>query len=246
MIDYFKALFSSCEPNGPQDVLSCIPTVIDDDMKGMLSQEFNEQEVVAALKKMAPLKAPGPDRMPPLFYQQFWGTIIHDVTSSILSWLNSGILPTPLNYTFIALIPKIHNPEYAHQFRPISLCNELSKIYSKVLANCLKKLIPYIVTKHQSAFKKDRLISYNILVDFETLHSLQNYKSRTHCFMAIKLDMSKAYDCVDWNFLEQLMRKLGFNERWINLIIRCVKTVSYSVLVNGEPCGLIQPTRGIR
>ena len=232
--------------SGPQDVLSCIPIVIDDDMNGMLSQEFSEQEVVAALKKMAPLKTPGPDRMPPLFYQHFWGTIIHDVTSSILSWLNSGILPTPLNYTSIALIPKIHNPEYAHQFRPISFCNELSKIYSKVLANCLKKLIPYIVTKHQSAFKKDRLISYNILVDFETLHSLQNYMSRTHGFMAIKLDMSKAYYCVDWNFLEQLMRKLGFNERWINLIIRCVKTVSYSVLVNGEPCGLIQPTRGIR
>ena len=81
---------------------------------------------------------------------------------------------------------------------------------------------------------------------FETLHSLQNYKSRTHGFMAIKLDMSKAYDRVDWNFLEQLMRKLGFNERWIHLIMGCVKTVSYLVLVNGEPCGLIQPSRGIR
>lgn len=70
---------------------------------------------------------------------------------------------------------------------------------------------------------------------FETLHSLQNYKSRIHGFMEIKLDKSKAYDWVDWNFLEQLMRKLGFNERWVRLIMGCVKTISYSVLVNGEP-----------
>ena len=81
---------------------------------------------------------------------------------------------------------------------------------------------------------------------FETLHSLQNYKSTTHGFIAIKLDMSKAYDRVDWDFLEKLMRQMGFNERWIHLIMGCVKIVSYSVLVNGEPCGMIQPTRGIR
>jgi len=139
LVDYFKTLFSSCEPNGSQDVLSCIPTIINDDMNGMLSQEFSEREVVTTLKQMA---APRPDGMPPLFYQHFWGTVSHNVTSSILARLNSGILPTPLNHTFIALIPKIHNPEYAHQFRPISLCNVLYKIYSKVLANHLKKINP--------------------------------------------------------------------------------------------------------
>ena len=122
----------------------------------------------------------------------------------------------------------------------------LYKIYSKVLANRLKKLVPSIITEHQSAFTNDRLIYDNVLVAFETLHSLQNYKSKTHSFMAIKLDMSKAYDRVDWDFLEKLMRNMGFNERWIHLIMGCVKMVSYSVLVNREPCGLIQPTRGIR
>ena len=80
----------------------------------MLSQEFSEQEVATALKQMAPLKAPGPNGIPPLFYQHFWGTVGQDITSSILTWLNSGILPTPLNHTFIALIPKIHNLEHAH------------------------------------------------------------------------------------------------------------------------------------
>ena len=160
LVDYFKELFSSCEAVGTQmmDVLSCIPTIIDEEMNSMLSREFSEQEVVDALKQMAPLKAPRPDGMPPLFYQHFWGTVSQDVTASILAWLNSGILPTPLNHTFIALIPKNHNPEFAHQYHPISLCNVLYKIYSKVLANCLKKLIPLIVTEHQSAFTRSESV----------------------------------------------------------------------------------------
>lgn len=94
---------------------------------------------------MAPLKAPGPDGMPPLFYQHFWSTMQHDVTSAILSWLNSGILPEPINHTLITLIPKIANPEHMSEFRPISLCNVLYKIYSKILANRLKKFLPSLI-----------------------------------------------------------------------------------------------------
>ena len=122
----------------------------------------------------------------------------------------------------------------------------LYKIFSKVIANRLKKILPDIISEQQSAFTKNRLIYDNILVAFETLHSMNVHKSTKSGYMAVKLDMSKAYDRVEWIFLERVMRKLGFNERWINLMMVCVKTVSYSVLVNGEPKGLIQPTRGIR
>ena len=137
MDNYFKSLFTASEGIVSTRALDCVPPLIDEEMNGDLCREFEASEVVIALKQMAPLKAPGPDGMPPLFYQHFWSTVNQDVTSSILSWLNSGTIPTNLNHTFITLVPKLHSPEFPHQFRPISLCNVLYKIYSKVLANRL-------------------------------------------------------------------------------------------------------------
>ena len=171
-------------------MLAYVPTVISEEMNESLCREFDASEVVTALQQMAPLKVPSSDVMPPLFYQHCWSTVNHDGTTAILSWLNSGTIPTTLNHTFITLIPKTNSHLYAHQFRPISLCNVLYKIYSKVLANLLEKLLPSIITEHQSTFTKGRLILDNILVAFETLHSIQNYKSGTHGYMRLKLYMS--------------------------------------------------------
>ena len=168
-----------------------------------------------------------------------------EVILSILSWLNSGRLPYPVNHTFITLISKVRSLEYVHQFHPISLCNVLYKIFSKVLANRLKKFLPSLISEHQSTFAKDRLITDNIMIAFETLHCMKNHKVGTNGFMAIKLYMTKVYDRVEWDFLENLMRKMGFCMRWSNLMMECVKIVSYSILVNGELKGLIQPSRGI-
>ena len=81
---------------------------------------------------------------------------------------------------------------------------------------------------------------------FETLHSQQNYKGSNYGYMALKLDMSKVYNQVEWYYLEGIMRKVGFRWRWINLVMGCVKTVSYSILVNGEPYEIIFPTMGTR
>ena len=246
MESYYKELFSTSSPNLEADSLEKIPCMVTDEMNAELMKKFTELEVKEALNQMAPLKAPGPDGMPPLFYQHFWSTMQYDVTSAILSWLNSGILPDPINHTLITLIPKVANPELVSEFRPISLCNVLYKIYAKVLANRLKIYLPSLITEHQSAFAKDRLISDNIMVAFETLHHMKHHNTGKHGFMAIKLDMSKAYDRVEWVYLEKLMEKMGFCARWVALIMSCVKTVSYSIMVNREPIGMIYPKRGLR
>lgn len=94
-------------------------------------------------------------------------------------------------------------------------------------------------------FYQNCLIFDNILVAFEALHSMTNHKTSKTGYMAHKLDMSKTYDRVKWSFLEQIMRRLEFEENWINLMMICVKSVSYSILVNGESKGLIHLTRGI-
>ena len=198
------------------------------------------------MKQMKPLTAPGPDGMSPIFYKSCWNFMSQDVIAAALSVLNSGTMPENLNHTYIALIPKTKSPEKAKDFRPISLCNVLYKIISKTIENRLKKLLPKLVSKSQSAFMSNRLISDNILVAFETLHHIKNKRKGKSGFMALKLDMSKAYDRVEWLFLEKLMEKLGFGSRWISLISSCMHTVSFSVLINGEPHGHFTPNRGLR
>ncbi|XP_059436330.1 uncharacterized protein LOC132169290 [Corylus avellana] len=100
--------------------------------------------------------------------------------------------------------------------------------------------------KEESAFIPGRLISDNILVAYETLHTMHSRMWSKVGYMEIKLDMSKAYDRVEWRFLETVMGKLGFDKKWISLIMECVSTVSYAVVVNGNPVGHIIPSRGIR
>lgn len=81
---------------------------------------------------------------------------------------------------------------------------------------------------------------------FETLHYMKHHQKGKSRFMALKLDMSKAYDWVEWIFLENIMKRMGFDVNWVNLIMECISTVTYSVLINGEPTQVIQPSRGLR
>jgi len=131
------------------------------------------------------------------------------------------------------------------EFRPISLSNVVYKLVSKVLANRLKTILPQIIKENQSVFLSEMLIMDNVLVAFELMHYLDHKREGKDCYMAIKLEMSKAYDRVEWGFIKQVMERMGFYEKWINLIIHCITTVSYSVLINGVAYGSIIPTRGL-
>ncbi|XP_035546173.1 secreted RxLR effector protein 78-like [Juglans regia] len=116
----------------------------------------------------------------------------------------------------------------------------------QVMANKLKKLFPYLISSNKSAFISRRLITDNVMIVYETLHTMKTRQKGRVGSIALKLDMAKAYDRIEWKLLEGMMRRLGFGERWIGLIMQCLNSISYSILLNGEPGRVIKPTRGIR
>jgi hypothetical protein len=148
-----------------------------------------------------------------------------------------------VNETAIVLIPKKDNPE---EIKDFSLCNVVFKVVSKCLVNRLRPLLQGIISPTQSAFIPGRLITDNALVAFECIHSIQTGSVARKKFCAYKLDMAKAYDRVDWRFLEGVLAKLGFHSKWIQWVMACITTVRYSILFNGNTLDPITPTRGLR
>lgn len=132
------------------------------------------------------------------------------------------------------------------QLRLISLCNVIYKIGAKVLANRLKGLLNSIICPHQSAFVPGKLILDNSLVAPEIGHFLHNKRRGREGVLDLKMDLSKAYDRVEWKFLETMMVQLGFAREWIRVVMASVSSVSYSFLVNGDSKGYVVPSQGIR
>ena len=96
-----------------------------------------------------------------------------DITQAMLSYLKLGSILKSINHTFITLVPKVNNPERVSDLRPISLCNVIYKIFSKVIANRLKPMLNSIILETQSTFIADRLIIDNISIAFESLHHMK-------------------------------------------------------------------------
>ena len=171
-VDYFSSIFKTNGPANASIVVDVVHPVVTIDKNLGLIQDFEEVEVVKALKQMHPKWASKPDGMPPLFYQRHQSLVGNCVTSTILDFLNHGIIPPKFNKTQVVLISKIKNPTKITQFRPISLSNVISRIASQVLTNRLKLLFPNFISENHSAFMSEHLIIDNVLVTFETMHHI--------------------------------------------------------------------------
>lgn len=177
-----------------QNLGSCtkhIASVVTDTMNQKLLSVFKAEDVSNALHQMTSLKEPRPNGYLADFFPQNWKTVHVELCNAVLHFLNTGHLDASINSTYIALIPKIQTPASVSDYRPISLCNVLYKLISKVMATRLKEFLPFIISPYQSAFIPGRLITDNIPAAYETMHSNMWRKVG---FVGNKLCMSKAYD----------------------------------------------------
>ncbi|KAF5472052.1 hypothetical protein F2P56_008799 [Juglans regia] len=238
-----------CKSTNPIDVdvvLSSVQQHVLDSMDDDLTRHFTDIEIRSAVFQMQAQKAPGLNGMLPLFFQKYWHVVGGKVLGTVLQVLNTGIMSTDLNLTHIVLILKKRQLVFFKDYRPISLCNVVYKIIAKVLANRLKLVLPSVISPSQCAFIPGRLITDNVLVAYEIVDAIRRRKRDKTCCMSIKLDMSKAYDRVEWVFLEKILSKMQFAPNFIRLLMMCISTASYKVLINGIPSYLIIPTRGLR
>jgi hypothetical protein len=215
-------------------------------MSNFLEADYTISEVTEAIQQLKGSSAPGPDGITALFYQKFWNVIGQDILDYTLNILNKGGNPGQINHTFLSLIPKITNPSTPSDFRPISLCNVIMKIVTKTVANRVKTILPNIINEAQSAFLTGRMITDNSLIAFEAFHYLKKHRKTNQGYVGIKLDIAKAYDSLEWEFIEKTLIAMGFPTRCVILIMTCIRSVSFSILVNGQPTEVFYPQRGIR
>lgn len=189
-------------------------------------------------------KFPGPDDFTSEFFKTGWAIIGKDFLAPIKSFFVKEFLPKGINSTIIALIPKKDVAKGMKDYRPISYCNVLYKAISKIIANRLKCMLPNFIIWNQSAFVKGRLLMESVLLATELVKDYHKKLISPRC--AIKIDISKAFNSVQWNFVLNTLAALNFPEKFIHWIKLCITKAAFSVQVNGELSGFFNSERGLR
>ncbi|GMI76197.1 hypothetical protein HRI_001289000 [Hibiscus trionum] len=205
----------------------------------------SDDEIHAALSEMAPLKSPGWDGLHVEFFQRQWPIVGASVCRMIHVIFRGERLEASINRTIIVLIPKNDRPEAFSGFRPINLCTVLYKLLTKVVARRLKPLFPLLICPNQTSFIAGRSIVDNIIVNQEAIHSMRTAKNKQG-WMAIKVDLEKAFDRLQWDFIEDSMLAAGFPPGIRRIIMDCISSSGIQVQWNGKLSRLFHPSQGIR
>ena len=245
VVEKFSQLFTEENVNFPSNLENLISPLISDAENSELCRIPTNQEIKEVIFGLNSQKSPGPDGLPALFYKRYWTTVGSDVIDAVKGFFRSGRMLNEVNNSLIVLIPKIKSPSSVNHFRPISLCNTVYKTISKLIVSRIRPILDKLVSPSQSAFIPGRWIAENQLLVHELLHSFKRRKV-VRGFVALKIDLQKAYDWVNWNFLQVVLTNFRFHKIIIQWIMECVSSVSASVLINGGKSKQFYPSRGLR
>lgn len=210
-----------------------------------LKRAITKEEVKASLFEMHPLKSPGPDGLHALFFQSQWNVVGGSIFREMQRIFEGGDINPSFNRTLIALIPKVDQPQTIKEFRPISLCTTMYKLVTKIIAGRLKEAMPFLALPQQTSFIKGRSITDNIIIAQEVIHTMR-LKQGKKGYMAIKVDLEKAFDRLRWDFIEHTLLEARIPHEIVSIIMKCITTPTMQVIWNGQPSQSFQPGRGIR
>jgi hypothetical protein len=244
-IEHYKGLMGTKGRRTPIDssVMADGPKVTQE-QSVLLTKDITEEEIHEALFSIGNDKAPGPDGFNSLFYKKMWPQLKDDMIKAVKEFFSTGRILRQINHSLIALIPKFNNAETVGDYRPIACCNVLYKIIAKVLACRMTPLLEEIINPAQTAFIQKRSMMDNIYLVQEIARKYCRKRISPRCM--IKVDLLKAYDLVDWSFLEEMLVALRFPARFVGWVMTCVGTASYSVGINGSSFGHFEGRRGLR
>ncbi|XP_026417310.1 uncharacterized protein LOC113312789 [Papaver somniferum] len=191
-------------------LLKHIPQVITDEDQKMLDVIPEEEKIRATIFSMDPDSSPGPDGFSGCFNRACWHIIKEDVIQAIQFCWRRRYIPKGLNSNFLVLLPKVDGAKTPSQFRPIGLRNVSFKIFTKLITNRMSVLMAKLISPQQATYVKGRIIQQQILLASELVNEMK--KKRGGGNVALKLDISQAYDSVSWHFLFQVLQKFGFTE----------------------------------
>ncbi|KAJ9685197.1 hypothetical protein PVL29_017290 [Vitis rotundifolia] len=208
-----------------------------------LDRPFSEDEVRMAVFQLNKEKALGPDGFTIAVYQECWDVIKEDLMRVFLEFHTNGIINQSTNATFIAMVPKKSQTLKISNYRPISLVTSLYKIIAKVLSGRLRKVLHETISGSQGAFVEGRHILDAVLIANEVVDEKRRSGEEGVVF---KIDFEKAYDHVDWGFLDHVLERKGFSPKWRSWIRGCLSSSNFAILVNGNAKGWVKASRGLR
>ena len=202
LLQHFKQSYGRTTTTNVDQILEEVKTLpipqISNQPNLALSTPVTNEEIEFTIFQLGSFKSPGPNGIPAFFYQEYRDLVKNDIFNYVQAFVHTGSLLKTLYQTFITLIPKNSCPKNVNHFRPISLCNVIYKVISKIIVNRLKPFMDYLITPFENAFIRGRNISDNNLITFEIFDMLGKMKGRKGCFGPLKIDMSvRTYvDCV--------------------------------------------------